>query len=219
MILPVLEREKVNLDLPIFTLDVNLVALREPSEWPSEMRGLAPLEWNYFEAGAIELCVTPVTAFEITKGQSLQALPYTAYQRLKKTEFLKARPPGTTLALSEHQSNILWGGIRDILWPGIAEDQLTVTQRADVTQLYFHSISSGSTCSNSAYLTRDQNYFKKRRDIATELGVTILNTNEAWEEYSHRYSLYQPTVQEIAYVHHQQQYYLQQLSTRSSAGL
>ena len=92
MIIPQLERDKINLDLPIFTLDVNQVALKNPNQWLPSMQGLAPLEWNYFGVSSVELCVTPETAFEITKNQSLSSLPFTAYQRFKKTEFFKSRP-------------------------------------------------------------------------------------------------------------------------------
>jgi hypothetical protein len=48
------------------------------------MQGLAPLEWNYFKTNQIELCVTPELRFEITKGQSLESLPWTAYQPLEE---------------------------------------------------------------------------------------------------------------------------------------
>ena len=184
MILRILDREKVNLQLPVFTLDVNQVALKDPTTWPDSMRELAPLEWNYFEAGSVEMCVTPETAFEITKGVSLAELPWTAYQRFKKTEFLKSRPSGTTLTLSEQEANGLWNGTRDILWPTVPDHQLNPRQRADVSQLYFHTVASGSTAANSAFLTIDQNFINRRNDVRTGLGVSIMTPNEAWGRYS-----------------------------------
>lgn len=219
MILPILDREKINLDVPLCTLDVNQVALKDPTQWGASMQGLAPLEWNYFEGESVELCVTPETAFEISKGQSVEELPYTGYRRLLKTEFFKSRPSGTTLSLSEQEANTLWGGIRSILWPTVTNEYLNPNQRADVSQLYFHTISSGSTCANATFLSIDNDILSKREIISQELGVTVLTPSEAWEEFQPAYGLYEPTSDEIAFVHAQQVSYLEQLSTRSSSGL
>jgi len=178
------------------------------------MSGLAPLEWNYFEAGRVELCVTPETAFEITKGASLGDLPYTGYRRFKKTEFFRSRPSGTTLSLSEQEANELWNGTREIIWPSLRAEDLSHRQRADVSQLYFHTVASGSTCANAAFLTVDQNFLKHRTDIQSGLGVAIMTPDQAWVRYSDEYELYHPSPDEIAYVHSKQQHYLTQLSTR-----
>ena len=157
MILSILERAKINLDLPLFTLDVKQVAFKDPRYWSPEMQGLAPLEWNYFMRGNVELCVTPETAFEIAKGQSFDSLPYTGYQRIKKTEFFKNRPSGTTLDLSEEESTKLWTGIKDILWYS-AKGELNQRQLSDVNQLFYHTVASGSTCYNTAFLTIDNHF-------------------------------------------------------------
>ena len=219
MILPQLDRDKVNLDLPLFTLDVNQVALRDPAEWPEALRPLSYLEWNYFETEKVELCVTPVTAFEITKGESLADLPYTAYRRFQKSQFFKSRPSGTTLQLSRQEGDVLWGGTRDILWPTVDDGSLTVNQRSDVNQLFYHTIASGSTCSNAAFVTLDTNFLDRRDVIMRDLGVTIVTPSEAWDQYNRPYDLYHPSPAEIQIVFDRQQGYLESLSTQSCKGL
>jgi hypothetical protein len=193
---------------------VNQIALKDPTEWDPRRSGLAPLEWNYFEAQRIELCVTPETAFEITGGASLGDLPYTGYRRFKKTEFFKSRPSSTTLSLNEQEANDLWNGTREILWPGIRATDLNHRQRADVSQLYFHTVTSGSTCANTAFLTDDHNFLNRRGNIQSGLGVAVMTADDAWVRYSDEYGLYHPTPWEIAQVHERQQQYITQLSTR-----
>ena len=218
MILSKLERDKINLDLPLFTLDVNQVALNDPRCWSPEMQGLAPLEWNYFMRGNVELCVTPETAFEITKGKALDSLPYRGYQRIKKTEFFKNRPAGTTLDLSREESTELWTGIKDILWYSV-RGGLNQRQLSDVNQLFYHTVSSGSTCYNTVFLTIDNHFISKKDVITSELGVTVLTPSEAWEEYRPSYHLYVPTQNEVDQVVEDQRVNLINLSTRSSTGL
>jgi hypothetical protein len=187
--------------------------------WQPEMQGLASLEWNYFEARKVELCVTPETAFEITGGQSFDSPPYAAYQRFKKTEFFKSRPSSTTLSLSKQEAGQLWTGIRGVLWPTVKDNQLTQNQQADVNQLFFHTVSSGSTCYNLAFLTIDKNFLKKRNELTRDLGVTVLTPSEACEEYRPSYNLYTPSDREVSYVWQRQQDYLTTLSATSRSGL
>jgi hypothetical protein len=137
MILPILEREKINNAVPVFTLDVNQVALKAPSQRDPRMRGLAPLEYNYFELPKVELCVTPETDFEITQGINVNSLGARAYERFQKSQLFKNRPAGLTLSLVDYEADDLWLGISDILWPSVRHDQFTPNQRADVSQLFF----------------------------------------------------------------------------------
>lgn len=214
MIIPQLERSKINLDLPIFTLDVNQVALKEPNQYRPEMHGLASLEWNYFMVSSVELCVTPETAFEITKDQPLSNLPYTAYKRFKKTEFFKSRPAGVTLDLTEQDAMNLWYGIREILWP-TEKDNLNQRQKSDVNQLFYHSVTSGSAVFNAAFLTIDNHFLHKKNEIYSQLGVTIFTPNEAWEEYRSEYNLYNPNKSEVERVYQNQQEFFSQLNQKA----
>ena len=178
------------------------------------MQGLAPLEFNYFNTNQVELCVTPELPFEITKGQDLASLPWTAYRRFKKSQLFKSRPSGTTLSLSEQDADILWGGIRDVLWPSVTDGALTAKQRGDVSELYFHTVSN-STVANSAFLTCDRNTLSNADDIRDGLGVNVMTFTDAWEEYRPRFQLYEPTMPEIQTLLGQQTTLLEQLSTRS----
>src|SRR5689334_3245216 len=94
--LPVPDREKIDLVLPQFTLDVNQIALKRPSTRPPAMTGLAYLEYQYFERQTVELCVTPEAAREIAQGTPVNSLGQTAYHRIRKSELFKARPPSAT---------------------------------------------------------------------------------------------------------------------------
>jgi hypothetical protein len=213
MILPILEREKINNSVPIFTLDVNQIALREPTIWPPTMAGLAHLEWNYFETYKVELCVTPETASEITAGITVNSLVARAYDRFQKSQLFKGRPAGTTLSLIEREANELWLGIKGILWHSVADDDLTSNQLGDVSQLFFHTI-AGSTMSNAAFLTVDQNFNRHKSLIESELGVNILSPTEAWQKYQGAYGLYQPSNAEITALWHDQQRYLANFERR-----
>lgn len=53
--LPIPDRDKIDLTLPAFTLDVNQIALKEPQALPPNMHGLVCLEYHYFAAGAVRL--------------------------------------------------------------------------------------------------------------------------------------------------------------------
>lgn len=210
MILPILEREKINNSVPVFTLDVNQVALRAPSKWDPRMRGLAALEWNYFEAHNLELCVTPETDIEITKGTDISSLGARAYDRFQKSRLFKNRPAGLTLSLHAYEANELWLGIRGILWGSVDNNLLTPNQRADVSQLFFHTI-AGSTMSNAAFLTIDTDFLNHRDEIARELGVTVMTPTDAWDEYQRPYNLYKPTYAEVLTLWGDQNLYLDRL--------
>lgn len=214
MILPSLESTKVDLGHPVFTLDVNQVALKDPRRWTPEMQGLAPLEWNYFNTNQVELCVTPELRFEITQGRSLDALPWVAYQRYKKSQMFKSRPSGTTLSLSEQDTNVLWTGISDILWPSASSNALTSKQRADVSELYFHTVAN-STLAHSAFLTADTDFLGKAGQIEQELGVMVMTPTEAWNEFQPQFGLYTPNATEVQGFVQKQHMWLNQLSTRS----
>jgi len=210
MLLKILEREKIDYQLPVFTLDVNQIGLKNPSEWPSTMNGLAQLEWNYFEGRNVEMCVTPETPFEITRGVDVNSLGFIAYKRFQKSQLFKSRPPGLTLSLQEQDANELWLGIRNIVWPSVTDQQLTARQRADVSQLFFHTV-TGSTVSNEAFLTIDSNFHNYTDEIKEQVGVTILTPNQAWQEYESKFNLYKPSDAEILVLWQEQQNHLNQL--------
>ena len=216
MLLSSLASTKVDLGKPVLTLDVHGVALRDPATWSATMQGLAPLEWNYFKTGQVELCVGPELTFEITGGQSLSSVGWRGYQRFKKSQLFKSRPSGATLSLTEQQANTIWTGVRQILWPRVKDVALTAKQRADVSEVYFHTVAN-STLSNSAFLTCDRNTLRKSSIIQKDLGVAVMTFTEGWQEYRKKFSLHQPTPAEVRALISEQRSWLNQLSTRSSA--
>ncbi|MCK4426999.1 MAG: hypothetical protein KAW16_00795 [candidate division Zixibacteria bacterium] len=196
MILRILERDKINYFLPTFTLDVNQIALRDPTTWPSEMNGLAEFEWNYFHLKKVELCVTPETTNEITQQTPISDLAVVAYNRFQKSQLFKSRPPGATLNLTNQDSRKLWTGIRHILWPKVDDPDLTPNQKADVNQVFFHTVASGSL-ENSAFITIDHNFYDHAAELSSQLGIRILKPFDAWAEYEPTFNLYTPSDQEI----------------------
>lgn len=215
MILPKLERAKINYELPTFTLDVNQIALKNPSTWPAPMSKLSHLEWNYFELGKIELCVTPETPHEIAQGTPTEDLGSIAYTRFQKSQLFKSRPAGTTLSLSEQESNTLWLGTRNILWPNITDKYLSLNQRSDVNQVFFHTVASGSLIS-SAFITIDQNFHNHANELRSELGITILTPNQAWEEFQPIFRLYTPNENEVKRLFNDQQSLFESLKSEAS---
>jgi hypothetical protein len=137
MRLPIPDRDKVDLGLPVCTLDVNQVAVRPTYHLRPEMRGLVSLEYNYFERRTIELCVTPETAVEIGDRSTAGGIGSLAYQRFSKSELFKARPASTVLDLSTEEADELWSDVCDSLWPDLSTGGLRRNQEADVTQLFF----------------------------------------------------------------------------------
>jgi len=193
LIYPLPNRNSINLELPTFTLDVNQVAIRPLADLSSDLQGLARLEWNYFEPHSVELCVTPETALEITQGMSLEALGSVAYQRYLKSELYKSRPPQATLSLAIPEANELWTDMRYNLFPTVADEQLAPRQIADVNQIFWHTVSSGSTASNSAFVTLDGNFLEHAEDFQVRYGVSITTPNNAWTTYEPEYDLTIPT--------------------------
>jgi len=206
IIYPLPDRNTINLELPTFTLDVNQVALRHPSELDPDLHGLMCLDWNYFEPHTVELCVTPETALEITKGASVYNLGSIAYHRLLKSELYKNRPP---------EANELWSDIRYVLWPTVTNEQLTPCQISDVNQLFCHTISSGSTAINSVFLTLDGNFLKRSDELQDKYGVSVLSPNEAWNSYKPEYSLPIPTNTQLEKLWERQQEFYTSISVNS----
>ena len=204
MLLTQLERAKIDWERPTFTLDVNQIALRSPEQLPPELYGLPELEWNYFHEHKIELCVTPESSGEIAKDRDLSMLGQQAFNRVQKTRLYKLRPSDVTLDLTDDEANRLWTGSRQMLFPTVTDQALTLNQIHDVNQLVFHTISSG-TLSNSAFVTNDGAFHRAKADIVTELGVTILHPGEAWEEYRPTYNLVQPSETDAQRLWQQQQ--------------
>ncbi len=193
---PIRESDKIDFGKPSATLDVNLVALRDPSTWPPEMDGLGQLEWNYFRNEAVELCVTPEAKLEITQGQSLASLGAAASRRFQKSRLFKGRPAGTTLTLPDLQANQTWTAMRHVLWPQVPDSALTGNQLADVSQLFFHLMVSGML-TNSAYLTLDGNFHNRAAEISSEFGISVMRPGAAWDRWREQYHLYDPTSTEV----------------------
>lgn len=214
MNLPILDRDKIDYFKPTFTLDVNSVALKHPKNWPPFINGLAQLEYNYFEYEKIELCVTPQTQDEILQGYPISSLGSTAYSRFQKSQFFKSRPKGTTLSYTEQEADDVWLEIRQILFPSVNDENLFQNHRADITQLFYHLTVSG-TLANSAFLTTDTNFHNHSSEIKSELGVTIMNPHQAWEEYQPKYGLYIPKETEIDRFWENQNNYFQKLWSES----
>jgi hypothetical protein len=195
--LPVDDRFKIDLAKPVLTLDVNQIALRPPAQLAPEYLPLLSIEWNYFETGLVEAAVTPETAHEITKGIPDEQLGSFAYQRLEKSRWFKARPSGSTLSLDVQESNELWLDMRQRLWPTLSNSQLNDNQRADVSQLFFHAVSSGSTVLHSAFVTLDHNFLGRAPELRSTYGVTVMTPGQAWTQYHSPFHLVQPTSSDI----------------------
>lgn len=215
MILSVLEKNKINYSLPTFTLDVNQIALKDPSKWPPQMEKLSCLEYNYFVDNKIELCVTPETIEEIKAGNSVENLGLLAYKRFQKSQLFKNRPDGTTLILNDEQPNTLWIGIRNILFPTVTDNDLTLNQKSDVNQILFHTIESGSLI-NSAFITIDNNFHNHAPELHSELGINIFTPNEAWTRFQPEYNLYIPELNDIETLHDAQYQYFEKLKDEAS---
>ena len=216
MILPILERAKINYGLPTFTLDVNQIALKNPLTWLPQMSKLTHLEWNYFQLSKIELCVTPETTYEILKDRPTANYGSAVYNRFQKSQLFKSRPVGTTLTLSAQESNTLWMGIRNILWPTVNDVHLLPNQRSDVTQVFFHTVTSGSLAS-SAFITIDKNFHNHASELKSELGISIFTPNDAWEEFQPKFGLCAPNEQEIKTLFNDQQKLLETLRMSASS--
>lgn len=209
MRLPIPDRDKVDLGLPVCTLDVNQVAIRPTYHRRPELRGLACLEYNYFERRTIELCVTPETAVEIG-GSSTSAIGSLAYQRISKSELFKARPASTVLDLSEQDADELWSDVRESLWPGVSTGALRRNQEADVTQLFFHIVCS-SMVANAAFVTLDGNFLDRASDLRSRYGITVASPNLAWDTFAPRYSLVAPTELDVERMLDQEQVFFKGL--------
>ena len=216
---PIADRDKVNYGKPTCTFDVNLVALRPPQSLSTYTVPVVipvyQLEFNYFEYEAVELCVTPETEREITKGVSVSSLGYTAYMRFQKTRLFKSRPPGATLDLSEDDANTLWTNARNILFPTVDDKSLNPTQLSDVTQVFYHTASSG-TLLHSAFVTNALNFLRHSGELKAALGITIMEPEQAWKTYQHDYDLYVPNQKEIEHMWQEQQTFFKRLREEAS---
>lgn len=205
LIFPLPNRNTVNLELPTFTLDVNQIPLKAPVKRPPDLDGLGGLEWNYFEHHKVELCVTPETQLEITQGVRVESLGLAAYQRYLKSELYKRRPPEATLQLSNAEANELWTDMRNLLWPTIRSSDLMPRQVADVNQMFYHTVSSGSTADNSVFVTLDNNFLGHAVPFYERYGVTVLNPNSAWARYQPKHNLQMPTIGQLDRLWNRQQ--------------
>jgi hypothetical protein len=189
-------KKKIDYERPSFTLDMNVVAVKDRSGWGPELVGLTPLEYNYFHNNPVELCVTPETTNEILQGQPLDCIGTLAYQRFMKSELFKSRPQDYILELNEQQSNQLWMDIRGILFPSVTDPLLNENQKADITQMFYHCTASGSL-ENSAFLTQDQNFHRHAGELYGKFGIQVMYPTQAWDKYREPYDLYKPTDEEV----------------------
>lgn len=210
MRLPIPDRDKIDLGLPVCTLDVNQVAIRPTYHLRPELRGLTSLEYNYFERRTIELCVTPETAIEIGGGASTSAIGSLAYQRISKSELFKTRPASTVLDLSVEDADELWSDVRESLWPGVSTGSMRRNQEADVTQLFFHIVCS-SMVANAAFVTLDGNFLDRASELRARYGITVGSPNHVWDTFAPRYSLISPTELDVDRLLGQQQTFFQTL--------
>jgi hypothetical protein len=196
MRLPIPDREKVDLGLPVCTLDVNQIAIRPTYYMRTDLRGLVSLEYNYFEQRAVELCVTPETAVEIAAGSSTGVVGSLAYQRFSKSQLFKARPASTVLDLTMEDADELWSDVGHSLWPELSTNAMSPNQAADVTQLFFHIVCS-SMVANAAFVTLDKNFLNRAPDLRGRYGITVASPNDAWSNFAPKYSLVEPTDSDI----------------------
>jgi hypothetical protein len=185
--LPIPDREKVNLELPSFTLDVNQIALKRPSDRGADRVGLGFLEYHYLEEASVELCVTPETRIEIARGPFGRI----AYDRIRKTELFKARPASTSLLLDQAEADDLWDDIRAVLCPTISDAAMTIRHRSDVNQVFFHTVCS-SAVANSAFITLDQDILRAHGTLRQRYGINVMTPNDAWSYSRREYRLSQP---------------------------
>jgi len=197
---PLPNRNTINLDLPTLTLDVNQVTLKPPDKLGTDYIGLLRFEYNYFVHNSVELCVTPQTSLEISKGTPISELGSFAYQRLIKSELYKSRPPEATLDLSTLEANDLWKEMRFDLFPTVTDTYLSTNQISDINQIFCHTASSGSTASNAAFLTFDGNFLRHADLFQEKYGVLITTPNTAWSFYENEYGLLVPDEHQALYL-------------------
>ena len=206
MILATLPRDRI-IEKPMITLDVKLVVFKHPSTWPAALNGLAQLEYNYFELKSIELIVTPLSVVKIFHKKSIPILGFSVYERVKKKRFDKDRPHRITLKLTKQEANDLWFKIRNILWPKMNDNNLTINQKVDNTQLFYHLVVSGCS-SNSTFVTIDKNFLKLAEELNSELGLSIMSPKHAWVKYQQEYNLYIPDEKDVNWMWQHQHYHL-----------
>ena len=214
--IPLADTNSYDLELPTFTLDVNQIPLQPPAVAIPELHGLLNLEYNYFGPHSVDLCVTPTTPEEITRGQPSTSLGAVANNRFLKSELYKRRPPDAILHLADDDAGELWSDMRSVLWPTVTGLQLTPNQRADVDQIFWHAVSSGSMSVNSAFLTLDNNFLRNAQYFKNQYGVLILDPNSAWESFRGTYGLQLPTPDDLHDLWAQQHGYFARIGEESS---
>ena len=105
----------------------------------------------------------------------------------------KSRAQEVLLDLSPSDSDDLWLDMRGILFPTVADNQMTQRQIADVHQVFLHTLSSGSTASNSVFVTLDNNFIDHAEIFQNKYGVLIMPPNLAWSAYQPQHQLTVPS--------------------------
>ena len=95
--------------------------------------------------------------------------------------------------------------MRSLLWPSVKNSGLTPRQIADVNQIFYHTVSSGSTADNSVFVTLDSNFLGHATPLYERYGVTVLGPNHAWGRYQTRYNLQEPTTGQLDNLWNRQQ--------------
>ncbi len=203
---------KIDWEKPVITLDVNQIALKNPTCWPA---GLPQLEYNYFKTEQLELCVTPTTSGELTCWKDINDVKIGSrtYDRFKKSQLFKSRPDHARANFSSLEAEAVWNQLRQILWP--TDKFLTRNQFHDVSQLYFHTVASGCIA-NSCFATLDHNFLNKKDAIQGELGVSVMTPEQAWNHYQPKFALYAPSSEECLSVWNAQNEYFSQLEQEAS---
>ncbi|HTR19334.1 MAG TPA: hypothetical protein VMH88_00655 [Gemmatimonadales bacterium] len=94
--------------------------------------------------------------------------------------------------------------MRKRLWPTVSAWVISANQRADVSQLFFHTVSTGSTA-NAVFVTTDNNFLSKANELKGAYGITVAPPNAAWDMFSGAHNLVPPTEQDIERLWKEQQ--------------
>lgn len=180
---------------PLITLDIHLILLRHPSTWPSSYKGLAQLQYHYFETNQIQFCFLPHSvAAEMEKSVNpdwIAKLDEMLGKRASLVNHIKHTGPKDETGVFNR-----WLQIKDILWPRSEHSLLTSEEKLDVTQLYFHSVVS-ENCKAAAFVTLSQPFLDRVDVFHDSIGLKIQNPQEAWQDLSSKYMLDNPSADDL----------------------
>ncbi|MFH1892504.1 MAG: hypothetical protein ABIK83_07455 [Candidatus Zixiibacteriota bacterium] len=208
---------KIDYEKPVITADVNSVYTKDWQNLPDELGRLPSFEFVYFYKAQVEMCVTPKFEDEVLQGKSLEEHGPRVYRRVKKSQLFKLRPSDYILGnMDDKTASELWTDIRDTMWPSVSDANLTTNQINDVDQIFYHTTASGFL-SNAAFITFDGGILNRASDLFNRFGIKVLTANEAWEEYSPKYGLYEPNQDDLDYLARDYTKFYQKLKMDSGA--